>query len=154
MAVRRPVSPGCVDLGGGVTDRWRTSSDQSAAAAVRRIASHHRVGRECRRSPTVAKPAALIQRLVRAEARGVESPQMFIATLRSGTLVYLSDMNLRAILIVLATRAGGSVEISNEELYDAMMPASGSGERFVITEIAGGIQVSIQASQQEQAGSN
>jgi hypothetical protein len=67
---------------------------------------------------------------------------------------YLSDVNLRAILVVLVARAGGSVEISNEELYDAMMPDSGGSERFAVTDTAGGVQVSIRASRQEQAGSN
>jgi hypothetical protein len=69
-------------------------------------------------------------------------------------MAYLSDVNLRAVLVVLVSRAGGSVEISNEELYDAMMPDSGQTERFVVTETAGGIRVSIHGSRQEQAGSN
>lgn len=56
---------------------------------------------------------------------------------------YLSDVNLRAVLVVLVGRAGGAVEISNEELYDAMMPDSGGVERFVVTETAGGVRVSI-----------
>jgi hypothetical protein len=69
-------------------------------------------------------------------------------------MAYLSDVNLRAVLVVLVGRAGGSVEISNEELYDAMMPDSGETERFVVTETAGGIRVSIHRSRREQAGSN
>lgn len=72
----------------------------------------------------------------------------------SHTMAYLSDVNLRAILVVLVGRAGGSVEISNEELYDAMMPDSGQTERFVVTETAGGVHVSVHGSRREQAGSN
>jgi hypothetical protein len=59
-------------------------------------------------------------------------------------MVYLSNTNLRAILTVLVARTGGEVTISNEELYDAMMPGSGLTERFVIEEIAGGIRVSVE----------
>lgn len=69
-------------------------------------------------------------------------------------MAYLSDVNLRAIMIVLVARAGGSVEISNEELYDAMMPDSGETERFVVTETAGGVRVAVHGSRAEQAGSN
>jgi hypothetical protein len=43
-------------------------------------------------------------------------------------------------------RLGGEVRITNEELYDAMMPASGVAERFVIEETAGGIRVSVRES--------
>lgn len=64
---------------------------------------------------------------------------------------YLSDVNLRAVLVVLVGRAGGSVEISNEELYDAMMPDSGETERFVVTETDGGVRVSIHGARREQA---
>jgi len=66
-------------------------------------------------------------------------------------MVYLSDVNLRAVLVVLVARAGGSVQISNEELYDAMMPDSGIGERFVLVETDRGVEVSIQASPAERA---
>jgi hypothetical protein len=69
-------------------------------------------------------------------------------------MAYLSDVNLRAILVVLVARAGGSVEINNEELYDAMMPDSGQNERFSITETTEGVRVSIHGSRQGQAGSN
>jgi hypothetical protein len=69
-------------------------------------------------------------------------------------MAYLSDVNLRAILVVLVGRAGGSVEISNEELYDAMLPDGGQTERFVVTETAGGVRVSVHGSLREQAGSN
>jgi hypothetical protein len=58
---------------------------------------------------------------------------------------YLSDVNLRAVLTVLVARAGGSVDITNEELYDAMMPGSGRAERFLVTETGKGIRVSVQA---------
>lgn len=68
---------------------------------------------------------------------------------------YLSDTNLRAVLIVLLGRIGGTVEVTNGELYDAMLPdKSGGGERFVVTEIHGGVRVSIVPSRQEQSGSN
>jgi hypothetical protein len=69
-------------------------------------------------------------------------------------LTYLSDVNLRAVLVVLVTRAGGSVEVTNEELYDAMLPGGGHRERFLLAETDRGVQVSIQASQQEQAESS
>jgi hypothetical protein len=69
-------------------------------------------------------------------------------------MAYLSDVNLRAILVVLVARAGGSAEISNEELYDAMLPDSGESERFVVAETAAGVRISIHPSRQEQAGSN
>jgi hypothetical protein len=67
---------------------------------------------------------------------------------------YLSDTNLRAVLAVLVARGGGSVEISNEELYDAMMPAGGRSERLVLAETSEGVRVSILPSQQERAESN
>lgn len=56
---------------------------------------------------------------------------------------YLSDTNLRAILTVLVMRSGGAVLVSNEELYEAMMPASGLLERFVVENTAEGVRVSI-----------
>ncbi|WP_203901840.1 hypothetical protein [Virgisporangium aliadipatigenens] len=40
-------------------------------------------------------------------------------------------------LIVLIERAGGTIEISNGELYDAMLPDNGNGERFEIEELPG-----------------
>jgi len=66
---------------------------------------------------------------------------------------YLSDSNLRAVLIVLLGRIGGTVEVTNGELYDAMLPASGS-ERFAINEIHGGVRISVVPSRLEQSGSN
>lgn len=69
-------------------------------------------------------------------------------------MAYLSDVNLRAVLVVLVTRAGGSLEITNEELYGAMMPGGGKQERFLLAETAGGIRLSIQASQQEKSDSS
>lgn len=59
---------------------------------------------------------------------------------------YLSDVNLRAVLTVLIVRLGGEIHISNEEIYDAMMPTSGLTERFVIEDTADGIRVSIRDS--------
>lgn len=48
---------------------------------------------------------------------------------------YLSDVNLRAVLHVLIGRAGGTIDISNAELYDAMLPDSGQADRFHIEEM-------------------
>jgi hypothetical protein len=59
---------------------------------------------------------------------------------------YLSDTNLRAVLTVLVARAGGSVEITNEELYDAMMPDRGGGEPFRLTQTGKGVLVTVRAS--------
>lgn len=56
---------------------------------------------------------------------------------------YLSDVNLRAVLSVLISRAGGTVDITNAELYDAMLPGEGRSERFRVEEIEGGIRLSI-----------
>ena len=66
-------------------------------------------------------------------------------------MAYLSDVNLRAVLVVLVGRAGGSVEISNEELYDAMMPDSGASEGFMVTETDSGVRVSVQQARQRPA---
>ncbi len=59
---------------------------------------------------------------------------------------YLSDANLRAVLMVLVSRAGGEVYLSNDELYQAMMPESGLVERLVIETTAEGVRVSIKDS--------
>jgi hypothetical protein len=57
-----------------------------------------------------------------------------------------SDADLRAVLIALLRRAGGTVEIDNAELYDAMIPDLGTrAGGFVIEEIAGGIRVIFEA---------
>ncbi|MCW3820663.1 hypothetical protein ONA91_40185 [Micromonospora sp. DR5-3] len=56
---------------------------------------------------------------------------------------YLSDVNLRAVLNVLINRAGGIVEISNAELYDAMLPDHGQGERVRIEETQNGLRLSV-----------
>jgi hypothetical protein len=61
-------------------------------------------------------------------------------------MTYLSDTNLRAVLTVLVARAGGEVHLTNDELYEAMMPASGLAERFVIESTTAGIRVSIKDS--------
>ena len=58
-------------------------------------------------------------------------------------MAYLSDTNLRAVLTVLVTRLGGDVHITNEELYDAMMPGDGHSERFVLEETGNGFHVRI-----------
>jgi len=58
-------------------------------------------------------------------------------------MTYLSDTNLRAVLTVLLARLGGDVHISNEELYDAMMPGGGLSERFVLEETGNGFHLLI-----------
>lgn len=58
-------------------------------------------------------------------------------------MTYLSNVNLRAVLAVLVRRVGGDVELSNEELYDAMMPSDGRSEPFVIVETPTGIRISV-----------
>jgi len=56
---------------------------------------------------------------------------------------YLSDVNLRAVLAVLISRAGGTVEIANAELYDAMLPDEGRTETFLVEETAAGLRLSL-----------
>jgi hypothetical protein len=56
---------------------------------------------------------------------------------------YLSDVNLRAVLSVLIARAGGAIDISNAELYDAMLPDSGQGERFQVEELRNGLRLTV-----------
>ena len=56
---------------------------------------------------------------------------------------YLSDVNLRAVLSVLIGRAGGTVEISNTELYDAMLAEHGGHEQFVVIETEIGTRLSM-----------
>jgi hypothetical protein len=56
---------------------------------------------------------------------------------------YLSNVNLRAVLTVLVQRAGGEITVSNEELYDAMMPAEGTAEPFVVEETSTGVRISL-----------
>jgi hypothetical protein len=57
---------------------------------------------------------------------------------------YLSDTNLRAVLHVLISQAGGTIEITNEALYDAMLPDSGWGEHFRVTETETGVRLTIE----------
>jgi hypothetical protein len=56
---------------------------------------------------------------------------------------YLSDVNLRAVLNVLISRAGGTVEITNAELYDAMLSGNGQTERFLVEEVESGLRLSV-----------
>jgi hypothetical protein len=58
-------------------------------------------------------------------------------------MTYLSNVNLRAVLAVLVQRAGGEVLLSNEEFYDAMMPAAGGTRLFAIDETPTGIRISM-----------
>ncbi|MEV4620724.1 hypothetical protein AB0J74_18685 [Asanoa sp. NPDC049573] len=67
---------------------------------------------------------------------------------------YLSDTNLRAVLVVLLGRVGGTVDVTNGELYDAMLPDRSSGERFRITQTDSGVRISIVPSRPEQSASN
>jgi hypothetical protein len=56
----------------------------------------------------------------------------------------LSDANLRAILLAIVRRNGGIMEISNNELYDAMLPHSGSLQYpFLVEETPAGIRLSL-----------
>ena len=60
----------------------------------------------------------------------------------------LSDANLRAILAVLLRRAGGTLDIPNTELYDAMIPDLGAqAGGFVVEETADGIRVVLTATE-------
>jgi hypothetical protein len=56
---------------------------------------------------------------------------------------YLSDVNLRAVLSILVAREGGTVDISNADLYAAMLPGDGRGEGFAIEETGTGIRISV-----------
>ena len=60
---------------------------------------------------------------------------------------YLSDMNLRAVLSVLVDRAGGTVEISNEELYDAITSTDGQNDRFEVRETPAGVRLTRRPAQ-------
>lgn len=56
---------------------------------------------------------------------------------------YLSDVNLRAALTVLIRRAGGQVEISNADLYQAMLTAEGREDGFEVEETGAGVRLSV-----------
>ncbi|GAA0446514.1 hypothetical protein Aca07nite_56910 [Actinoplanes capillaceus] len=58
---------------------------------------------------------------------------------------YLSDVNLRAVLSILVAREGGTVDISNADLYNAMLPGYGRSEGFTIAETRTGIRISLAA---------
>ena len=59
-------------------------------------------------------------------------------------MTYLSDVNLRAVLTVLVARAGGEINITNAELYEAMMPPDGGRERFRVEYTDTGVRVTIE----------
>jgi hypothetical protein len=59
-------------------------------------------------------------------------------------MAYLSDTNLRAALTVLIVRAGGHVDITSQELYGAMVPATGQRERFRVDNTETGIRISVE----------
>lgn len=55
-----------------------------------------------------------------------------------------SDANLRAILVVLLRRLGGTVEIGNEELYDAILSDRGVRTgHFTVEDVDGGVVVTV-----------
>jgi len=56
-------------------------------------------------------------------------------------LKYLSDVNLRAVLAVLIERAGGTVEIANDELYDVMSSHGGQYDSFEVQETPSGVRL-------------
>lgn len=55
---------------------------------------------------------------------------------------YLSDVNLRAVLIVLIEQAGGNIDITNANLYDAMLRSEAGGDGFRVEETATGLRLS------------
>lgn len=57
----------------------------------------------------------------------------------------LSDANLRAILLAIVRRNGGMMDISNTELYDAMLPIGGGSRHypFLVEETVSGIRLSL-----------
>jgi len=65
---------------------------------------------------------------------------------------YLSNANLRAVLTILVARAGGDVYVTNDEIYEAMMPSSGLVEHLVVDSVAGGIYVSVRDSYSSESG--
>jgi hypothetical protein len=67
-------------------------------------------------------------------------------------MAYLSDVNLRAVLTVLVQCAGGLMHVSNEELYEAMLPGDGKSERFLVTESPSGLTASTPRSQRSVPG--
>jgi hypothetical protein len=71
------------------------------------------------------------------------APRSVAARRREVSVRYLSDVNLRAVLNVLISRSGGIVEITNAELYDAMLPGDGETERFRIEETTNGLRISL-----------
>ncbi|GAA1810496.1 hypothetical protein HC028_19220 [Planosporangium flavigriseum] len=55
-----------------------------------------------------------------------------------------SDADLRAVLVALVRRAGGTVDIPNTELYDAMMTNHGMrAGQFVLEAVPDGIRLRI-----------
>lgn len=59
---------------------------------------------------------------------------------------YLSDVNLRAVLIILIERAGGKLDITNAELYDAMLRGEGGPDGFLVEETESGLRLSVSSS--------
>jgi hypothetical protein len=65
---------------------------------------------------------------------------------------HLSNANLRALLTILVARAGGEVQVTNDEIYEAMMPSSGLVEHLVVESVVDGIHVSIRDSPSSESG--
>lgn len=59
---------------------------------------------------------------------------------------YLSDVNLRAVLIILIERAGGNLDITNAELYDGILRGEGGPDGFLVEETATGLRLSVSSS--------
>jgi hypothetical protein len=55
---------------------------------------------------------------------------------------YLGDTNLRAVLIVLIARAGGRIDATNAEIYDAMLAGDRSAGGFEVEETSTGLRLS------------
>jgi hypothetical protein len=55
-----------------------------------------------------------------------------------------SNADIRALLMVVVQREGGSIEIGNAELYDAMMPPDGRrAARLGMEETADGVRLTL-----------
>jgi hypothetical protein len=80
----------------------------------------------------------------------VDLPTLRLRTARAQAVVSevlmseLSDANLRAILLAVIRRHGGVIDVSNTELYDAMLPVGGSAEfPFCVEETPSGIRLTL-----------
>jgi hypothetical protein len=60
-------------------------------------------------------------------------------------LSHISDADLRAVLAVLVSRAGGTVEISRAEVHDVLRPAAGEPASIDIESTGQGVRVTVRA---------